>query len=278
MSDIYRMKKLIYLFIVVFTVHISAFQIQKAKTYHGYEDIKGWVMSEKLDGIRGYWDGKELKSKNGNIIHAPKWFTKDFPPFSLDGELWTKRGDFENIQSIVLDDMPTDKWKEITYNIFEVPNLKGDFTHRLRHAKNWLNKKKIKHVYIIEQLNCKSKVELYKYLHYIEKLGGEGVVIKNSKLPYFTGRSSEILKVKSFADMEGEVIGINKGKGKFKNIMGSLTLRLDNGIIFRLGGGFKMQDRKHPPKIGMIVTFKHYGFTKNRKPKFASFLRIRENE
>jgi DNA ligase-1 len=272
------MKKLIYLFIVVCTVHISALQIQKPKTYHGYENIKSWLMSEKLDGIRGYWDGKELKTKNGNIIHAPKWFTKDFPPFSLDGELWTKRGDFENIQSIVLDDVPTEKWKEITYNIFEVPNLEGDFIHRLQHAKNWLNKKKINHVYIIEQLTCKSKVDLYKYLHYIEKLGGEGVIIKNSKLPYFTGRSVEVLKVKSFADMEGEVIDINIGKGKFKNLMGSLTLRLDNGIIFRLGGGFKMQDRKYPPKIGEIVTFKHYGFTKNKKPKFASFLRIREKE
>ena len=36
---------------------------------------------------------------------------KDFPPFELDGELWTKRNDFENIQNIVLDENPTIKWE-----------------------------------------------------------------------------------------------------------------------------------------------------------------------
>ena len=29
------------------------------------QDIQGWVMSEKLDGIRGYWDGKTLLSRQG---------------------------------------------------------------------------------------------------------------------------------------------------------------------------------------------------------------------
>ena len=253
-------------------------ELQKPKVYHGYENIKNWVMSEKLDGIRGYWDGEKLKTKKGNTIHAPKWFTKKFPPFELDGELWTKRGDFENIQSIVLVDRPTKKWEDITYNIFEVPNKDGNFTQRLQHIKNWIVDNKLDHVKIIEQKNCKNKLELKKYLHYIEKLGGEGVVIKNPKLPYFYGRSSKILKVKSFKDMEGKVIGINKGKGRFENIMGSLTLRLDNGIVFKLGGGFKLKEREHPPQIGKIVTFKYYGLTKNKKPKFASFLRIREDE
>jgi len=67
------------------------------------QNISGWVMSEKLDGVRAYWDGKHLISRGGKIIHAPKWFTKDYPPFAIDGELWSKRGDFENISSIVRD-------------------------------------------------------------------------------------------------------------------------------------------------------------------------------
>ena len=75
--------------------------------------------------------------------------------------------------------------------------------------------------------------------------------------------------------MEGEVIAINKGSGKYQNLMGSLTIKLKNGIVFRLGNGFKIIDRKNPPQIGQIVTFKYYGFTKNQKPKFASFMRVR---
>jgi len=182
-------------------------------------NISGWYMSEKLDGIRAYWDGKQLKSKNGYKINVPKWFIEDFPPFALDGELWTKRGDFENIQSIVLDDIPSKKWKEITYQIFEVPDQNGNFTKRLQFANKWLTDKQIKHTHIIKRIKCKNREHLNNYLHYIEKLGGEGLIIKNPNLSYFTGRSVEILKVKSFDDMEGEVIDINTGKGKFKDLM-----------------------------------------------------------
>jgi DNA ligase-1 len=94
-------------------------------------------------------------------------------------------------------------------------------------------------------------------------------------MPYHTGRSAHVLKVKKFADMEGVVIGLNKGKGKYKTMMGSLTLELKNGIVFKLGTGFTDEIRKKPPLLGTIVTFKYHGFTKTGKPKFASFLRMR---
>ncbi|WP_228150016.1 hypothetical protein [Malaciobacter molluscorum] len=125
--------KLIFL-IILFINSLFSFELQKPKIYKD-QNIKGWYMSEKLDGIRAYWDGKNLLTKNGNKIYAPKKFTKNFPKFELDGELWTKRDDFENIQSIVLDKIPTNKWNQITYNIFEVPNAKGDFLKRLSKAK-----------------------------------------------------------------------------------------------------------------------------------------------
>ena len=95
------------------------------------QNISTWVMSEKLDGIRAYWDGKHLISRGGKIIYAPKWFTKNYPPFAIDGELWSKRGDFENISSIVRDKTPSKEWKKITHNIFEVPNVKGGLFQRL---------------------------------------------------------------------------------------------------------------------------------------------------
>ena len=44
------------------------------KTYDGSQDVIGWLMSEKLDGIRAVWDGKQLRTKNGNLIHTPKSF------------------------------------------------------------------------------------------------------------------------------------------------------------------------------------------------------------
>ena len=260
------------------TISADAIFIQKPKTYQGYENTKGWCMSEKLDGIRGYWNGKQLLTKNGNVINAPKWFTHNFPPFVLDGELWSKRDDFENIQSIVLDFTPSKEWNQISYQIFEVPKQDGNFTQRLNIAKKWFLTNKNMHVKFIEQILCSNKGHLSRYLKKIEKMNGEGVIIKDASLQYFTGRSSNILKIKSFADMEGEVIGINPGKGKFENLMGSLTIRLENGVVFRLGGGFDLNDRINPPLIGNIITLKYYGFTKNNKPKFASFIRVKKLE
>ena len=269
------MKLYLLLFLLIISQSLTfSLELQKAKTYDNSFEIKNWLMSEKLDGIRAYWDGKNLLSKNGNIIYAPLWFTKDFPNFELDGELWTKRNDFENIQSIVLDKTPSTNWSEITYNIFEVPNTKGNFTNRLKKIKNWQEKNSNKYIKIIKQIKCKDKEHLNTYLNKLINKKAEGIMIKNPKLEYFTGRSNHILKVKKFKDMEAKVIGINYKNKKFK----SLVLKLDNGIIFNLGNGFTKQERLNHPKIADIVTFKYYNLTKFGKPKFASFLRIRKKE
>lgn len=265
------MIRFVALLLLIMIAHADPLPLQKPKTYHD-KNISGWLMSEKLDGIRGYWDGKTLRTKNNYIIHAPQYFTKNFPPFALDGELWTKRGDFETIQSIVLDDIPSDDWQLLTYNVFEVPSAKGDFKSRLAKAQPYYDK----YLKVIKQIKCEDKEHLQTFLKEIDVKGGEGVIIKNPTLDYFTGRSAQILKVKSFKDMEGEVIGYNEGKGKYKNMLGSLRIRLKNGIKFSLGGGFSDIQRMSPPKVGRIVTFKYYGLTKLGKPKYASFMRIRE--
>ena len=265
----------IFLFIFLF-LNLYCAELQKAQIYDkSKHNITNWYMSEKLDGIRAYWNGKELLSKNGNKIYAPSWFIKDLPPFELDGELWTKRNDFENIQNIVLDTNPSIKWNEISYNIFEIPNEKGNFDKRLEKIKLWLEKNPNNFIKIISQKVCKNETDLDNYLKELIDKKAEGIMLKNPNLEYFNGRSENILKVKKFYDEEGLVIDLNYSKdGKFK----SLKIKLANGIIFNLGGGFSDIQRLNPPKIGDIVTFKYYGLTKNNKPKFASFLRVRKEE
>ena len=264
------------IFFIFFVVNLYSVDIQKAKIYNEKKhNIDGWYMSEKLDGIRAYWNGKELLSKNGNKIFAPLWFTKKFPPFKLDGELWTKRGDFENIQNIVLDENPSDDWEKLSYNIFEVPEQNGNFDARLNLIKDWLNRNPNKYIKVIPQILCKDKKHLNSYLKDLINKNAEGIIIKNPEKKYFTGRDKNILKVKKFFDMEGEVIAINyNGDNKFK----SLVLKLENEITFNLGGGFSKEEKENPPRIGDIVTFKYYDLTKYGKPKFASFLRIRKKE
>ena len=260
----------------VFFVSLYATELQKAQLYTN-QNIDGWYMSEKLDGIRGYWDGKQLYTRQMKPIHAPKWFTKDLPPFALDGELWTTRDDFENIQSIVMREIPNERWKKIKYMIFEAPNSEGDFLERLKRIEKYLTKTPLLHVEIIEQKECKNKETLEIFLRHVIENKGEGIMIKNSALAYEGGRVSHILKVKKFQDIEATIIGYKEGKGKYKGMLGSLHVEMKNSTRFYIGGGLSDELRKNPPKIGTIITFKYYGYTKNGKPKFASYLRVRED-
>lgn len=55
-------------------------------------DPAGWIVSEKLNGCRAFWDGSQLWSRGGNVIPAPAWFTAGLPTSPLDGEVWAGRG------------------------------------------------------------------------------------------------------------------------------------------------------------------------------------------
>jgi len=228
-------------------------------------------MSEKLDGVRAYWDGKKLISRGGKIIYAPLWFTENYPPFEVDGELWTARDDFENISSIVRDKLPTLHWKEIKHYIFEVPNSSGDLFERLSRVIPYENNV----LKVIPQIKIKNKKHLKSFLKEIESKKGEGVVVRDPTMPYINKRTSSALKVKTFHDAECKVIGYSKGKGKFQGMVGALKCRLSNGTEFKIGSGLTKYTRKHPPEVGTIVTFKYQSFTKYGKPRFPVFLRER---
>jgi DNA ligase-1 len=241
------------------------------KTYKG-QDVTGWVMSEKLDGVRAYWNGKNLISRGGNIIHAPKWFTKDYPPFEIDGELWSRRGDFENISSIVREKSPSKRWREIKHYIFEVPNAKGDLFKRLEKVKPYRSDI----IKIVPQTTIKSREDIKRFLEEITKNGGEGLVVRDPKAPYISKRTSKALKVKKFNDGECRVVGYNGGRGKYLNMVGSLRCELDSGLVINIGSGLTNRLRETPPKVGSTITYKYQGFTKYGKPRFPVFLRVRD--
>ena len=98
-------------------------------------DPKGMYMSEKMDGVRCYWDGRAMYSRNGHLFYPPDFFKTELPDFPLDGELWTKRNDFQKIVSIVRRQDKNDEWKTIKFMIFDAPKLKKSFKLRLEKMK-----------------------------------------------------------------------------------------------------------------------------------------------
>lgn len=104
---------------------------------------------------------------------------------------------------------------------------------------------------------------------------GEGVVVRNPKMPYQTGRLSSALKVKKYHDEECIIIEILGGKGKYKNKMGSVKCKTKKALVVKIGSGFTDIERAHSPAIGSEITFKYYGLTKNKKYKHPVFLRVK---
>ena len=252
-----------------------ALDIMLAKVYTSGVDVTGWLMSEKMDGVRGYWDGKRLLSKNGNPLHPPTAFTHNFPPFPLEGELWGGRQTFQKTMSIVKKQQPHDNWLELKFAIFDVPQHSGGFTQRIKQAKEWFSNHPTQFAFVVEQKTISSRDQLQTELQRVEQLDGEGLIVRKPNALYTTGRSSKILKVKTSYDMEAVVIAHNAGKGRNQGRLGSLLVEIPDKIRFKIGTGFSDEQRNHPPPIGSNITFKYYGFFESGRPRFPSFIRIR---
>jgi len=240
-------------------------------------DIKGWWMSEKLDGVRGYWTGKELISRSGNLFSVPKWFTRNFPSTPLDGELWIGRRQFSVLVGIIRRKMPADEWEKVRYLIFDAPQAEGGFEKRLDFARRWFRQHPNPYTEVLKQQICENEMHLRRKLGEIEALGGEGLMLRKPDSAYTVGRSYDLLKVKTFKDAEATVIKHLSGSGKHAGRLGALLVEQPNGIQFAIGTGFTDQERENPPPVGSIITFKYYGFHESGIPRFASFLRVRED-
>lgn len=236
---------------------------------------QGWLISEKLDGVRAYWDGQHLRSRNGHAFAAPDWFTAALPPFELDGELWTTQGEFQRIASIVTRESPHDGWRAIGYHIFEVPNAPGGLIQRLGRLRDWLTDKPVAHLHLIPQIPCQGPEHLKRLWDDAEANGGEGLVLRNPASPYAIGRSHDALKLKRFDDMEALVVGHKPGQGRLIGKLGALLVELPDGQRFHIGTGFSDQERAAPPAIGTTVTFKYQGFTERGLPRFPVYLHVR---
>ena len=271
------MPKLI-IFLIIFLTNLPANalpQIQLAKIYHPDIDVTKYLVSEKLDGLRAYWDGKNLISKEGNLYFPPKWFIENFPAEHLEGELWISRGKFELTSGIIRKEIPTDDWQQIHFMLFDLPQSPEIFEKRFELMKKLAEKSHSKYLQVIDQSKITDQKTLMKQLHEMVKNGGEGLMLHRTDSLYKATRNDDLLKLKTYEDAEAKVIAHIAGQGKYQGMMGAILVENEEGIKFKIGGGFSDGQRKSPPEIGSVITYKFFGKTKNNKPRFASFMRVR---
>ena len=245
-----------------------------AQTWDNAADLTDWWMSEKLDGVRAYWDGRQFLSRQGNLFHAPDWFVSGLPNAALDGELWIGRKQFQRTVSIVRRQDKSDHWKQVRFLVFDAPRTTGGFEERLKFLADTLTAGQQPYARLHEQSRCRGLPQLREELARVESLGGEGLMLRQPGSAYEAGRSFTLLKIKSFRDAEAIVLSHQPGKGRFKGMLGALGVQLPDRTEFSVGTGFSDLERMNPPPVGSVITFRYQELSDGGVPRFPSFVRV----
>jgi DNA ligase-1 len=222
------------------------------------ENFTGWLMSEKLDGVRAIWTGSELISRQGRPFAAPSWFLAALPEgIALEGELWMGRGEFQSVITAIVRQSPLDaEWRRMTFNVFDAPAASGDFPTRIAYAASVLPA--CPFTRIIPQLPCLGPVDLAEFYNGILAANGEGVMLRHPS-------TGEIVKRKPLETDEGTLIHL-----------GFTMELLWNGRKLKVG--INNDAHTHPPTPGQPITFAYSGLTTTGLPRNPRFVATRNYE
>ena len=249
-----------------------------ADVYRAGMPLADYWVSEKYDGVRGYWDGTQLWTRGGERVLAPAWFIAALPKRPLDGELWAGRGRFNHAVSTVRSQTPDDKaWREMRFMVFDLPAEPGDFTTRLAVLRKLLPLPEAPWIVPVAQQRATTHADLKALLDKTVRLGGEGLVLHRGASLYKGERNADLLKFKPHDDAEAKVVGHVAGRGKHEGRLGALLVEMPDGQRFKLGGGFTDAQRETPPAVGSTVTYRYNGTNPGGLPRFARFVRLRED-
>lgn len=148
-----------------------------------------------MDGIRAYWDGREMWSRHSKRILCPSWFTKDLlQDPKLDGELWMGRQRFEDLLMVLnSSNLENSRWKDVKYMVFDLPSSKEPLEARIQDLRKMALPG---HVMAVEHLQSDGNDHVSRLLHNILRGGGEGLMAVKPGSTYVNGRTEIILKVK----------------------------------------------------------------------------------
>ena len=249
--------------------------LQLSESYQGEVQVEQYWISEKLDGVRGRWDGEQLLTRSGYPIRSPAWFTQGWPTQPMDGELWLGRGRFEQISALVrTSDAPEQDWLQVRFMVFDLPTHAGAFSERVA-AMARLSEHGSDYLVAVPQFRLASTAALESELEQVVAAGGEGLMLHHQAARYQDGRNAALIKFKPYDDAEAVVVGYTAGRGKYQGLVGALVVENEQGRRFRLGSGLSDAEREQPPELGARVTYRYNGLTSSGLPRFARYLRLR---
>jgi DNA ligase-1 len=256
--------------------HAQAAPLMLANVYRPGLPLDQYWVSEKYDGVRGYWDGRKLWTRGGEPIDAPAWFTAQWPAVPMDGELWAGRGRFTQAVSAVRRQVPDDEaWRGMRFMVFDLPAHGGRFDDRLAALRSLVATRDIVWLQAVPQRRVTSDAALQALMRETVRAGGEGLMLHRGDSLYRAERTDDLIKLKPYEDADARVLAHLPGQGKYAGQMGALLVETREGLRFKLGSGFKDADRRDPPPVGSWISYRYRGLHDSGLPRFASFLRAR---
>lgn len=236
--------------------------------------------------------GKEFTTLD-NVKPALVWYLCDLPngDYVTDGELCKvdKNGD-EDFQAIVKEI----KRKDYTiadpcYQMFDFCTLdefngvskSENFAKRLERMQQMILGNRFNEIKLLKQELIKSQNDFDRWTKYVEDGNWEGFMLRKD-VPFETGRTKNLLKVKKFDDMEfivedleiAEMTTTEPGIGNV-TYTGVKSLLVEyKGNIVHVGSGLTKEQRiawKEDPKkiVGKTITVQYFEETKNQNGTFS---------
>lgn len=156
------------------------------------QDLTGWLVAEKYDGVRAWWSGSALTLTNGTVIVAPGWFTSNWPRIELDGELWAGRGQLAKVQAAIVDAKHA-AWSDehgMRFIVWDAPGA-GSLAKRLTRLQPQIVG--VPHIFNAGFRVAKSTAHAKQLCRNCIAQFGEGIVAKNPASHYIGGKSADWL-------------------------------------------------------------------------------------
>lgn len=241
-----------------------------------YHNCLGWWTSEKLDGVRALWTGRQFLSRSGNAFNAPRWLRELLPDRPLDGELWAGRGLFRRTVSIVRTARPDERWREIKFRVFDILDGSGS-SYRQRHAAIKAIVSELPErgpVSLVEQTPVHDKAEIQSRFEAVLAAGGEGLMLRDPDSLYERRRSRHLLNLKPSRTIDATVVAVESGRGRHAGRMGALRCMTPAGVAFGVGTGFTDEERelRHAAGlVGEVIEVSYERLTDRGRPLGAAF-------
>jgi len=162
---------------------------------YDFRPVDGWMLSEKIDGIRAIWNGEDFISREGNKFSCPEWFKLFMPHICLDGELFIEGKSLGEIAGVITKKSFVDQeWENVRFCVFDAPLAPGVFSARIPVAETAVSG--CPYARYVKQTPCRGADHLMNFFQQITSRGGEGIMIKNPDSHYEQKRSINMMKFK----------------------------------------------------------------------------------